>query len=211
MSDLAYTLLTDGSSDRMLQPVLDWLLLAHARVPFTRQWADLRQLRVAPSSLRQRIDQALALYPCDLLFVHRDAEKGSHEERIEEIAAALDRGSSIAHVPVIPVRMMEAWFLFDEDAIRRAAGNPAGNIPLPLPTARSVERLPDPKEALDNLLRKASELSGRRLENLRMGPAKHRVAELITDYSPLRQLSAFSALETQLVSVLTEHDWIRPR
>ena len=209
MSDLAYTLLSDGSSDRMLQPVLDWLLGTHARVPFLRQWADLRHLRAPPTSLRERISHAVNLYPCDLLFVHRDAEKGTHDERIAEIDAALDRGSSIAHVPVMPVRMMEAWFLFDENAIRRAAGNPAGGIALSLPAARSVERLPDPKEALEHLLRTASELSGRR--KLRMGPTKHRVAELITDYSPLRQLAAFSALESQLVSVLTENDWIRPR
>ncbi len=63
MSDLAYTLLSDGSSDRMLQSVLDWLLGTHARVPFMRQWADLRQLRVSPGSLRERIGQALELYP----------------------------------------------------------------------------------------------------------------------------------------------------
>ncbi len=195
----------------MLQPVLDWLLGTHARMPFRRQWADLRHLRVSPGSLGKRIEVALALYPCDLLFVHRDAERGTLAERAEENADAIGGDGSVANVPVVPVRMMEAWFLFDESAIRRAADNPSGKVALALPASRSVERLPDPKGALEQLLRAASERTGRRLEKFRMGPAKHRVAELITDYSPLRQLSAFAALETQLVSVLTEQDWIRPR
>jgi hypothetical protein len=36
-------------------------------------------------------------------------------------------------VCVVPVRMMEAWLLIDEMAIRRVAGNPNGRIPIELP------------------------------------------------------------------------------
>lgn len=76
MSDLRYTLLCDGGSDRTLLPILEWLLREH-HVSYALQpvWADLGRLPRPPKSLSDRISDTIALYPCDLLFVHRDAEK----------------------------------------------------------------------------------------------------------------------------------------
>lgn len=63
---------------------------------------------------------------------------------------------------IVPVRMQEPWLLFDEQAIRRAAGNPGGKTALPLPRLTQLESLPDPKETLYGLLVAASEHQGRR-------------------------------------------------
>jgi len=89
--------------------------------------------------------------------------------------------------------MLEAWLLFDRAAIRRAAGNPNGAMPLELPELSRVEELPDPKAVLHSLLQEASGLKGRRLNNLRV-PVR-RVAALIDGFAPLRRLSAFQRLE----------------
>ena len=210
MSELAYTLLSDGSSDRMLMPAIDWLLGVHAARLFYGQWADLRRLPRPPKLLGGRIQTALELYPCDLLFVHRDAENASRQTRVTEIDEALAHSVNTTRVPVIPVRMQEAWFLFDEAAIREAAGNPYGSKDLSLPPLKNVEQIPDPKAVLDWTLSTASDLHGRRLAKMKLGQAKHCLSTLITDFAPLREVPAFAALEKELASVLVLNGWIRP-
>jgi hypothetical protein len=199
MDELRYTLLTDGSSDDALMPVLSWLLTGRLTgCAIQEQWADLRRLPTPPRGLANRITSALELYPCELLFVHRDAETASADRRISEIRRAISEvASPVEHVCVVPVRMTEAWLLFDEAALRRAAENPNGRIPLQLPPFQVIEQIPNPKQLLRELLRRASELSGRRLRKLSDVSAR-RVAALINDFSPLRNLPAFRRLEADV-------------
>lgn len=152
---------------------------------------------------------ALTLYPCDLLFVHRDAEGESRETRVEEILASLRQvASGQTGVCVVPVRMQEAWFLFDEAAIRSAADNPRGRMPLGLPPLEKLEEVHDPKEVLWGLLSTATGLRPGRLRRFVPGPRLHRLAELIEDFSPLRRLTAFQALEEDLKVLLGERSWL---
>jgi hypothetical protein len=215
MKELRYTLLTDGSSDRALLPLLTWLLRKHGvTFPIQSEWADLRRLPRPPKELSERIKWSLDLYPCDLLFVHRDAETAPLASRIEEIHKALELLADTIHwsrnltVCVIPVRMQEAWLLLDETAIRAAAGNPNGRRPLELPPVKDLEQLPDPKMVLFNLLRQASELHGRRLKSFRVSRRVQRVAEFINDFTPLRALSAFVALEEEIEQVVKMRGWV---
>ena len=211
MSDLRYTLLTDGSSDRVLVPLLTWLLREkNVRAAIQPQWAELRGLPNPPRDLYGRILTSIELYPCDLLFVHRDAEREPSEERVREIEDALLRGTSQGQaippaVCVVPVRMQEAWLLFDEAAIRQAAGNPTGRQGLGLPRVTSSEALPDPKEMLHGALRAASGLSGRRIHTFNARQAALRLADLIDDFAPLRALPAFQRLEADLGQLLVRH------
>lgn len=103
----------------------------------------------------------------------------------------------------MPVRAQEAWLLFDEPAIRRAAGNPRSQIPLDLPALSQIEEIADPKGRLLELLRIASGETGRRRRRFRERAAIHRVAELIEDFIPLRELSAFRAFERDLTEVIS--------
>lgn len=186
------TLLTDGSSDTALLPLLRWLLAELDPAPWSLQWADLRGLSRPPKGLAERIRSATALFPCELLFVHRDAEREPPEVRVQEIAKAAPPGPS---VPVVPVRMQEAWLLHNPQALRQAAGNPRGEVPLHLPPLAKVEALPDPKEVLHRALLAAAASSGRRARGFRPETQAHRLAEQIDDWSPLRQLPAFRRLE----------------
>lgn len=207
MRPLTFTLLSDGSSDRALLPILQWLLRQSSTRPLQSQWADLRHSRRPPKLLGERIQAALDLYPCDLLFIHRDAEGETRQVRVEEIRRHLPEPHDPPSVCVVPVRMQEAWLLFDENALRTAADNPRGRAPLAMPVPGDLEAIPDPKNLLFELLETASELRGRRLRRLNAPARVHRLAELIEDFSPLRRLSAFQALEEDVRRVLTEHSW----
>ena len=206
MERLRFTLVADGPSDRALLPVLTWLLRQHCEgVSIQPEFSDLRWLPNPPQGLFRRIDKSMELYPCDLLFVHRDAEGESVEKRQDEIRAALERserGKTLPVVCVVPVRMQEAWLLIDESALKRAAGNPENRQRLSMPPVKRLEDLPDPKRVLHDLLREASDCRGpRRLKNFNrdLGKCVQLVAEHIGDFGLLRGLTAFRELENQVI------------
>ena len=87
------------------------------------------------------------------------------------------------YICVIPVRMLEAWLLFNEAAIRKAAGNPRGKEQLQIPDIRRLQQLPDPKNDLHQLLSIASGLTGRRQKQFNVHEKIHRLADLIDDFS----------------------------
>lgn len=208
MSKIRYTLVSDGSSDRALIPILDWALRENGVLPAQPAWADLRTLTNPPKILSERIKKAIELYPCDLLFVHRDAETNPHASRKQEILSAVNIVQhSQPAICVVPVRMQEAWLLINEDAIRFAADNPNGKTRLKLPVLKDLENLPNPKKTLHDLLYEACGLSGRRLERFRPHTAAYRIAQFIEDFSPLRNLSAFRALEADIRTLIDEQGW----
>lgn len=206
-SPFRYTLLGDGASDRSLLPILDWALGAiagFAARSTVSQVADLRGLSPAARSLEDRVRQATRSFPCELLFIHRDSEGQSVEWRIREIRAAAEAASITTYVPVVPVQMTEAWLLIDEDAIRRAAGNPHGQARLTLPPLARLEEVADPKSRLHEHLCAASEKTGRRLDQFqrRISDRVQRVAGLIDDFSPLLSLPAFARFDASLRSAV---------
>jgi hypothetical protein len=196
---LFYTLLSDGTSDRVTTTIQP-------------QWADLsRYLPARSRGLANRILLSLTLYPCDLLFVHRDAERDPRTKRVQEITSAMQqvraRMTTSPLVCVIPVRMTEAWLLFDEGAIRRAAGNPNGSVQLTLPPLNRADRLPDPKHILHDLVKQASGLSRRRLDTFPVRWSASNVSQYIADFSALRSLPAFRALEQEVRQAVRQNRW----
>jgi hypothetical protein len=210
MKEIRYTLITDGSSDRALMPILNWLLMElGVNIPIQAAWADLARLPHPPKKLEDRIEKAIALYPCDLLFIHRDAEKETRQKRVSEIHQAVNLLKEDVKLPVvcvIPVKMTEAWLLIDEKAIREAAGNPKGSQSLNLPKPSTIEKLSDLKENLKALLELARGHSSRKSQKFLI--ARARIAELIDDFQLLKQLSAFMDLESELKQTLGDRGWI---
>jgi hypothetical protein len=75
MKELCYTLLSDGSSDKALMPMLTWLLREHqVECAIQSTWADLRRLPKPPKTLLPRIISGLDLYPCDSLSLLKRKE-----------------------------------------------------------------------------------------------------------------------------------------
>lgn len=197
MAIFTATLITDGSSDRVLLPIVNFLLDEHSPVPHRVAFAE----GLHSARLQERVRTAVELFPCDMLFVHRDAERASVADREREIMAAttaLPVEKTPISVCIIPVRMTESWLLVDPVAIRRAAGNPAGDQSLALPAADRLESLPNPKDVLFRALTSATNLGPRRLRAFRPEAVRHRVTELMDDFTGLRALPSFRHFEDQV-------------
>jgi hypothetical protein len=201
MKIIRYTLLADGSSDEVLLSIIDWLILQHfpgcsVLGTFAKDFGKVGL------DLRSRIPAALKFFPCDIFFIHRDSEGQGLKQRINEIDMAVKDIQIKNFVPIIPVRMTEAWLLSDENAIRSAAGNKNGKIDLRLPNRKNLEDQSDPKNILVDALILASEKTGRALK--KFNPLKERalVAKRTTSFAALRGLPSFDFFEARLVNTL---------
>ncbi len=202
---LRYTLVADGTSDQVLIPILDWLIGEHLP-DLSIVSAFARDFGNVGHDLRSRVKAAVHNFPSDLLFIHRDAETQSRERRLAEINAAM-HDVKVHFVPVIPVRMTEAWLLADEKAIRFAAQNASSRIDLGLPARRRWEELPDPKAVLLLALKAATERRGRALDKFSAEKARHLIAPRTSSFELLRGLPAFDALETDLINQLRKMNY----
>lgn len=197
MKRVTATLVTDGSSDKLLAPLIELLFSAHTELPYQVNCAE--GLPPLSSGLSARIDSALELFPCDFLFVHRDAEGVEATVRQQEIETNWpDSQQTATLICVVPVRMTEAWLIANEVPIRAAVGNPNGTNSLGLPTVKDIESLPDPKQILFAALKAASGLNASRKRRFKPHQFRHRVSELTDDLAPLRKLSSFRHLEAQV-------------
>ena len=186
---LTFSVVADGGTDRVLVPIIQWAV--HRLDP---------QVEILEPEFAKRIGSVkefLSAYNPDvmLVFVHRDAENRSLEERLIEFETT--EGSNI--VPVVPVRMSEAWLLVNGPAIARAAGSSSSVVTIP--KMSRIESIPDPKTYLDNLiLQAAGNPSGRRLKTFKRSMVSRRmsVASLIADFSPLEELRAFQSFQQAL-------------
>ena len=181
-------------------PIIEWLVGQHR--PDLGVLGQLAEGTGAIGlTLTKRIPAALRLFPCDILFVHRDAESEAIDTRLAEIVNALGQ-SQQSFIPIIPVRMTEAWLLSDHAAIRSAAENRAGQTMLNLPPRKNWETLSDPKKILFEALVIASEKSGRALSKFKPQRQRSFVAQRTRDFSALRGLASFDFFETQLLDKL---------
>lgn len=194
MQRFTSTLVAEGSSDQALVPLIEFVLDEHCGIPHLTTFAS----DSLAGSLRDRVARALTLHPCDLLFVHRDADRAPASQREEEIRAAIQLVGAPAAVCLIPVRMTEAWLLVDELAIRRASGNTSGQTSLGLPSITRLEAITDPKNTLFAALERASELGPNRLRRFDRNQARRQVSGFMEEPSVLRKLPSFVHFEEQV-------------
>lgn len=198
MRVFTFTVIADGTSDKALIPIVEWLLTDILPIdqPFAVRLAEgLPPLR---DGLSARVKYAHQMYPCDALIIHRDGEAMSWADRVAEIERAALSLNLSNWIPIVPVRMTEAWLLFDERSIRRAASNANGVMALGLPLRPRWASEVDPKAVLFSALRTASGLNGRRLERFNVHTARGRVASLISDFGVLRSLTEFQDFEKKI-------------
>lgn len=193
-----FTIVGDGDSDAALKPIVEWLLskIDHVSTAgYLVEFTTGRHGRSRFDALAGKLDVALREFPADLVFVHRDAERDPPERRFQEIDSACRAVGVDAVVPVVPVRMTEAWLLIDEAALRRAAGNPNGHIRLSLPAISKLESLPDPKQVCNELMVRATESTGRRRDKFNrdseLAWRRVRLAEIIRDFAPALAIDSF--------------------
>jgi hypothetical protein len=175
-------------------------------VPVVVTAPDLSRLRRQGWSVAAKLEAVRDMKgEYDLLLVHRDADRTSREDRVAEIRSAVEKVMpNRGWVPVIPIRMTEAWLLLDEQLLREVAGNPNGRVPLQIPAAREAERLADPKGLLKELLVTASELTGRKRQIFQNSFPHHRrlVLERICPNGGVRKLKSWQDFDRDLRQAL---------
>jgi hypothetical protein len=205
MKTLRFTLLAEGTSDRVLLPILRWMLLRHHKnIEWMGTMAELHALPNTPRMLPERIAATCELFPSDVLFIHRDSDReatGTRRNEISEAVEALAVDSIPSWIPVIPVRMTEAWLLISESALRAAAGNPNGQIGLSLPSGGRLEAIPDPKQILNDLLLEASGLTGRRRKKFHFPAARARIPDFFDDWQRLLHLPSAKMLDDEIAGL----------
>jgi hypothetical protein len=207
MKSINYVLICDGSSDKVLMQIINWLFNdLFPAVPINGNFADYRRLPNPPKKgeIIKQVSYAKNLYyPCDIIFYHRDAEEvkpSAIAKRKSEINNALPQEDNV--ICIVPVAMMDAWLLLENEAIKKAAGNRLYKNNLKLPLLQKIETIKDPKKLLHQALADASGLTGRRLSKFNVQSAVHLVAENIKTFEPLRQLQAFQIFENDLKQLI---------
>ena len=106
----------------------------------------------------------------DLLFIHADGDNDPTRALAERIAPCITRikkeqfARAFAIVPVIPVRMTEAWALADATALQSVLGTTRSPSDLGLSDhiLRSLETLAEPKALLKEVMQRSGAQKGRR-------------------------------------------------
>ncbi|MCI4041651.1 DUF4276 family protein [Streptomyces sp. TRM75563] len=195
----------EGSSDLGLVPHIEQIA-AQCDVEISVSAPDLSWLSAQPvgHSVADKLRATRKLSDkYNLAVLHRDADRDGVEARRSEIGSAVEsEWPGLAHIPVIPVTMLEAWLLLDEDAIRQVAGNPRGKMNLSLPKAANVERIADPKQRLKETLAKASGLTGRRLADFqkvqRFSKNRQRLMELLSHDGNVKNVPSWKGFVSEL-------------
>lgn len=194
--------LADGPSDLPLRDHLERLCLecgGHVEV----SPIDPERLVGTGRSVEQRLRFLLTQgAKFDIAFVHRDAEAQDPAQRRAEIASGASSAGLVGTpvVPIVPVRMTEAWLLLDEAGIRRIAARPNGQAQLGLPKWHEAESIADPKQRLETALLLASETSGRRRARFARDFGRHRslLLQRLDPNGPVAQHSAWKQLRVDV-------------
>lgn len=199
--------MAEGSSDMPLADVVESLFLDRG-VPLVLARPDFAMLPVKINKdvgSRLKAGRDLVREHLDLVVVHRDADNAGADARLAEIRRAVTETAACPHVvPIVPIRMTEAWLLLDQDAIRTVAGNPRGTSPLALPQRHEVERIADPKVTLRAALSTAANVTGRRRERLerRFPENRRQLLERLDTHGPVTHLAAWRTLVAAIDDVI---------
>lgn len=185
-----------------LEDVIQWLM--DTNFPDTAfRITPAREVIPARDTLDRRLLRTYELYNPDLILCHRDAEAIAFEDRLAEIAnASVFHPIPVEVVPLVPIRMLESWLLVDEPAIRCAANNRNGQVPINLPAPDRIERLPDPKARLFDILKTASDLPPQRQRRFNVQQARSRVSSFMQTFEPLRQQQGFVRFEETFINAI---------
>lgn len=201
--------LCEGSSDTGLRFHIEGIAGAMGRQILVTV-PDLNRLPNKPGhSVEDKLRAAQQLsdggHTYDLVVIHRDSDREAPDRRRKEIAEAVAAVSpGLVHVPVIPVRMLEAWLVLDQSAIREVAGNPNGRMALDLPKPARAESVADPKALLKQAIATASEERGRGLQKLqtRFSENRARLLQMLDREGPVKQLASWQSFTADLREAL---------
>lgn len=162
--------IAEGTSDHPLSNIVETLFFTKG-VEIRLSTPDFSLLsEKVNKDIKSKVEAGVKLIGSvpDVIVIHRDADNSGTLARIKEIDLGTRHLLNLTKVvPIIPVKMTEAWLLLDEKSIRTVSGNPKGKVSINIPKVREVESIANPKSFLAECILTASELTGRKRETLK--------------------------------------------
>lgn len=147
-----------------------------------------------PEYVLQASTDGLKTWGIMTLAIHTDADRNTLHERMEnKIRPAQEllgkQGEEYCKLltPIIPVRMIEAWMLADKELFKEEIGTSKPDAELGI--NRDPESMADPKQAIENAIRIATEHLPKRRQRLSISE----LYEIIGDTISLEALSTLDS------------------
>lgn len=140
------------------------------------------------------------------LAIHTDADRDSYEARkahkiepAQNLLDSLDENYCKLLTPVIPVRMIEAWMLADKELLKAEIGTKKSDNELGID--RAPEAMADPKQAIVDAIRIATENLPKRRQRLCIGDLYSIIGDKVSIES-LEKLDSYRRFEDEVRSTL---------
>lgn len=215
MSILLLALYAEGSVDRRFLPSIIQRTSEVILAMFGETIIDIPDTIIIPKRY-DNLDECI-LYAAreakdhHILFIHNDSDNltydGALQQRFipgfkrvqqerEEVCRQL--------VPIIPIRMVEAWMLADYHALCQVLGTNLDSQALGLPSKVSqVENIAKPKETISGMIRKINAGSSRRRRTVNLDTRYELLARQI-NLNMLLELSSYKQFVKALMEILEE-------
>lgn len=174
MTTLVLALLAEGPTDELFLPgiiqrTVQNLVLRRGRTVIDVLEPMLVTIRPDIQGQAERIlEAAYQTEGYHALIIHADADHHSADRALNErfqpgVLLVQDSGINHHLVPLIPIRMTEAWLLADPESLLNIIGTWMNTNALGLPShPHQIESDPDPKATLKEVVRRATAQRGRR-------------------------------------------------
>lgn len=223
MRQLVVALFAEGRTDERFLPVViqrtaDWILRQRALTLVEVLEPETMEPDSEAGNQAERIlSVARKAAGYHALIVHADADAPTREDalahRIEpgwQLVREAENQICRALLPIIPVRMTEAWMMADVEAFRQVVGTdlPADQLGFPN-QPHEVESIQDPKQELGVALNQVF-TGQRRRRKVNLGQYYEPLARRIR-MEVLERVPAFRAFADDLTELLQRLSFIRSR
>jgi len=219
MSTLVMALYVEGRPDERFLPIVIQRTVERILAQRGRTIVDVLEPVVLARSIDRRfqtrvdriLEAARRSAGYHALIIHADADhptpERAMEERIrpgfEQVRNAQERVCDKL-VPIIPVRMTEAWMLVDSEALRMVIGVSADTQMLALPTRpRQVESDLDPKQTFRQAVQNALVHRSRRRRRIDLGAIYEPLARQI-NMERLNEVPAYQQFVSDMTDTLID-------
>jgi len=217
MNTIIFALYAEGRTDERFLPLIiqrtaiDILIRRGKKIVYVADPAVLVLENPEPSSRAERIlraaQQASGYHA---LIVHADADHPTAyqamKERIqpgfERVLTERDKNEVCRQlVPIIPIRMTEAWMLADIEALQEVIGTDLDAERLGISKKRNIESDTDPKQTIKEAVRNAEANSSPRRRRIKLASLYEPLAGRIR-LERLQSLSAYRQFADDLTKTL---------
>lgn len=219
MAILLLALYAEGSVDRRFLPVIIQRTSEAILAMYGKAIIDIPDTIIIPKK-HEKLDECILQAAKEArhhhaLFVHNDSDNLTYDSALQQrFVPGFNRVQQATEevcrklVPIIPIRMIEAWMLADYHALCQVLGTNLSLQALGLPNKASlVESIAKPKETINGIIRKINAGSSRNRRTITLDTRYELLARQIS-LNKLLELSSYKQFVKVLMEVLEELHFI---